>query len=58
MEISLWAHVAQKGLYSFATGQILCGAGSMRLTFPAWAHSSKPSAAGLLHWAGLAGDID
>ena len=31
---------------------------SVRLSVPAWAHSSKPTAAGLLLWARLAGDID
>jgi len=31
---------------------------SIRLSVPAWAHSSKPAAAGLLLWAQRAGDID
>jgi len=30
----------------------------VRLSVPAWAHSSKPVAAGLLLWARRAGDID
>jgi len=44
-----------------------CGAGSVkrygvrpsvRLSVPAWTHSSKPAAAGLLLWARQAGNID
>ena len=31
---------------------------SVRLSVPAWAHSGKPAAAGLLLWAWRAGDID
>jgi len=31
---------------------------SVRLSVPAWAHSSQPAAAGLLLWAQPAGDID
>jgi len=31
---------------------------SVRLSVPAWAHSSKPAAAGLLLWARQAGDLD
>jgi len=30
---------------------------SVRLSVPAWAHSSKPAAAGLLLWARRTGDI-
>ena len=30
----------------------------VRLSVPAWAHSGKPAAAGLLLWARPAGDID
>jgi len=45
------------------TARIVCGAGSMkqygvRPSVPAWAHSSKSSAAGLLLWAQQAEDID
>jgi len=31
---------------------------SVRLSLPAWLHSSKPAAAGLLLWARPEGDID
>jgi len=34
------------------------GTVSVRLSVPAWAHSSKPATAGLLLWARQAGDID
>ena len=49
------------------TARIVCGAGSVkrygvcpsvRPSVPAWAHSTKPAAAGLLLWARRAGDID
>jgi len=30
----------------------------VRLSVPAWAHGSKPAAAGLLLWARSAGDVD
>jgi len=37
----------------------LCdGTVSVRLSVPAWAHSKKSAAAGLLLWAQRAGDID
>jgi len=54
----------------FGTASIVCGAGSMKryvclsvcpsiyLSVPAWAHSSKPTAAGLRLWAWQAVDID
>jgi len=34
------------------------GTASIHLSVPAWAHSSKPIAAGLLLWAWQTGDID
>jgi len=45
------------------TACVVCRSGTMkmygvRLSVPAWAHSSKPAAAGLLPWALRAGDIN
>jgi len=52
-------HTCNENLFSFFVGsaRLVCGAGSMkgrvsvRLSVPAWAHSSKPAAADLLLWA-------
>jgi len=48
--LALPAYDAEQGLCN-------CQA-SFRLSLPAWLHSSKPAAAGLLLWARPKGDID